>query len=198
MILHKNGHLLKRERLAFSLMVFPLWTLSFTPKFLPAAFAINFVINMITVWIYLKIHKKFNKLKIYCFRAPGSQQQTQIEISNRLVFKYCVRAAFFGCFAIFLGGTAIGGLIKKFPIIDEYIDTFYVWSSFASGFFHILVAFFVGFIIYRYHRRMAKSRLGLDAAEASFLGIVIGFLTVPEFFFIPASWLSGFVQSLYH
>lgn len=178
-------------------MIFPLWTLPFTPKFLPAAFTINFAINMIVVWIYLKIHKKFNKPKIYCFRAPGSEQQVQIEISSQLVFKYCARAAFFGCFAIFLGGAAIGGLLKKFPI-DKYVDTFYVWTSFTSGFFHILISFVVGFLIYRYHRRMAKNRLGLGVAEASFLGKLIGFLTAPEFFLIPASWLSGFVQSLYH
>lgn len=198
MILYKNDNLLKRERTTFSLMVFPLWTLPFTPKFFPAAFGLNFAINIIVVWTYLKLHKKFNKPKIYCFMAPGSQQQTQIEINNRLVFKYCLRAAFFGCFTVFLGGTAIGLLLKKFPIIDKYIDTFYVWSSFASGFFHILIAIFAGFIVYHYHRRMVKIRLGLDTAEASFLGIVIGLLTVPEFFLIPASWLSGLIQSLYH
>ncbi len=168
-------------------LIFPLWVFPFIPKLILPAFAISFAIDSVITWIYLKKHKKLNNPKIYCFRAFGSEKTTLPEINNRAVLGYSFKAALFGYFADFLGGVMMIGLLETAPF-DKYIDTYLVWSNFVSGLVHILIVLLIGFLIYLYHRRMGK-RLNLDAAEAHGLGLIMGILTAPWFFFVPTAWL---------
>lgn len=174
----------KSEILLYNL-IFPLWVFPFIPTLIPRAFAVKFAIDAIIVWIYLKKHKKFNNLKIYCFRAPGSERTNLPQIDSRAVFRYSFKAAIFGYFADFLGGVAMIGLLETTPF-DQYIDTYYVWSNFISGLLHVLVILPVGILIYLYHRSMGK-RLNLNTAEAHGLGLIMGILTAPWFFLIPTT-----------
>lgn len=168
-------------------LIFPLWVFPFIPTRIPLAVAVNFVIDAVIIWVYLKKHKKLNNPKIYCFRAFGSEKTTMPEIDNRMILRYSFKAALFGWFADFLGGVAMVGLLETAPF-DKYIDTYLVWSNFISGLLHILVVLLVGFLIYLYHRRKGK-KLNLDVAEARSLGLVMGILTAPWFFFVPTAWL---------
>lgn len=168
-------------------LIFPLWVLYFIPRLIPLILVKNFVINTVIVWLYLRKHKKFNELKIYCFRALGSEKTTQLRIDNRVVLGYAFKAAVFGYFANSLGGVVMIWLLDTAPF-DKYIDTYLVWSNFISGFIYIFIALFSGLLIYLYHRRMGRS-LNLDSAEAHGLGLIMGVLTAPWFFFIPTAWL---------
>jgi hypothetical protein len=168
-------------------LIFPLWVFPFIPKRIPLAVAIKFVIYAAIVWMYLKKHKKLNNPKIYCFRAFGSEKTTLSKIDNRVVLRYSFKAAIFGYFADFLGGVIMVGLLETAPF-DKYIDTHLVWSNLISGIVHIFIVISVGLLIYLYHRRMG-SGLNLDPTEAHGLGLVMGILTAPWFFFIPTAWL---------
>jgi hypothetical protein len=168
-------------------LIFPLWVFPFILRFIPLILLAKFVTNTAIVWLYLKKHKKFNRLKIYCFRAYGSEKTTQPEINNRVVFGYAFKAAVFGYFTNVLGGIVMIWLLET-ALFGKYIDTYLVWSNFISGFIHIFVVLLVGLLIYLYHRRMGR-RLNLDSVEAHGLGLTMGILTAPWFFFIPTSWL---------
>ena len=176
----------KNQTVLYSL-IFPLWITHFMPRLIPQILIIKFIINTLIVNLYLKKHKKFNRLKIYCFRAFGSEKTTQPEINRGVVFGYSLKAAVFGYFANFLGGVVMVGFLEMAPF-DKYMDTYLVWSNFVSGFVHILIVLLVGILIYLYHRKMARS-LNLDSAEAHGLGLIMAILTAPWFFFIPTAWL---------
>lgn len=168
-------------------LVFPLWVLHFIPRLVPRIIIIKFIINTVIVWLYLKKHKKLNRLKIYCFRAYGSEKTTQPEINRRVVFGYALKAAVFSYFADFLGGVVMVGFLKAAPL-EKYMDTYLVWSNWVSGFVHIFIVLMVGLLIYLYHRGMGR-RLTLDRTEAHGLGLIMGIFTAPWFFFIPTAWL---------
>ena len=176
---------LKHQTVLYNL-IFPLWIFPFIPRLIPLVLVLNFAIDTAIVWLYLKKHKKFNELKIYCFRAFGSEKTTQPEINNRVVFGYAFKAAVFGYFANFLGGVVMVWLLETAPF-DKYIDTYLVWSNFISGFIHIFVVLLVGLLVYLYHRRMARS-LNMNSVEAHGLGLIMAILTAPWFFFVPVAW----------
>ena len=168
-------------------LIFPLWVFPFIPRRVPLAFAVYFVIYTILVWLYLKRHKKFNRLKIYCFRAPGSEKTTLPEINSKVVVRYAFKAAVFGYFADFLGGMVMLGILET-EALGKYINTDFLWSNYISGLLHIFVVFLVGFLIYLYHRRLGRS-LNLNSAEANSFGFIMGILTAPWFYLIPTVWL---------
>lgn len=167
-------------------LIFPLWVYPFILKFIPLILAAYFVIDAVITWLYLKKHNKFNSLRIYCFRAFGSEKTTQREINKRVVFGYAFKAAVFAYFADVLGGMLMIWFLETAPFCD-YIDTELVWSNFVSGFMHFFVVLLVGLLIYLYHRGKGKS-LNLNSAEAHGLGLIMGILTAPWFFFVPVAW----------
>jgi hypothetical protein len=176
----------KNQQVLYNL-IFPLWVYPFIIEYIPLFLAPYFAVYAIIVWLYLKKHKKFNNLKIYCFRAFGSEKTTQREINRGVVFGYAFKAAVFAYFANVLGGMALIWFLKT-PPFSKYIDTDFIWSNFISGLVHVLVVLLVGLLIYLYHRRAGRS-LNLTAAETHGLGLVMGILTAPWFFFLPIAWL---------
>lgn len=183
---HKHNNSSLKNQVVLYNLIFPLWVFPFIPRRIPLVFLVNFAVDAAIIWIYIKRHNKLNNPKIYCFMTGISERTNKPELNKGVVWGYSFKSAVFSYFADCLGGVLMVFLLEIAPF-DRYIDNYHVWSNFVSSAAHVLIVIFIGFLVYLYHRHKGK-RLNLSETESHGLGLIMGVLTAPWFFFIPTAW----------